>query len=196
MDITKSYLAGTKSIYKMQLMPIAYAPNTERPENSQEIFSLFMYDSLEAYNKTDSALIINIKPEWLFQKLELMNARSDDPSNRIFILDQNKEIYSPVAPADEGLSELKDEIYRRIDASNQAVSQFTYKLDGQKQIVNYMANASTDWVIVDIEPYTGVLAQIEQLKKVFITVAAISFSWRSSLPSSCPTSCTIRSTCC
>ncbi|SFA73240.1 transcriptional regulator, AraC family [Cohnella sp. OV330] len=175
MDITKSYLAGTKPIYKMQLMPIAYAPNTERPQNSQEIFSLYMYDSVETYNKTDSALIINIKPEWLFQKLELMNARSDDPSNRIFIMDQNKEIYSPVAPADEGLSELKEEIYRRIDASNQAVSQFTYKLDGQKQIVNYMANASTDWVIVDIEPYTGVLAQIEQLKKVFITVAAISF---------------------
>lgn len=175
MDITKSYLAGTKPIYKMQLMPVAYAPNTERPQNVQEIFSLYMYDSIDAYNKTDSALIINIKPEWLFQKLELMNARSDDPSNRIFILDQNKEIYSPVAPADEGLSELKDEIYRKIDASNQAVSQFTYKLDGQKQIVNYMANASTNWVIVDIEPYTGVLAQIEQLKKVFITVAAISF---------------------
>ncbi|WP_217591825.1 AraC family transcriptional regulator [Cohnella sp. GbtcB17] len=175
MDITKSYLAGTKPIYKMQLMPVAYAPNTERPQNVQEIFSLYMYDSIDAYNKTDSALIINIKPEWLFQKLELMNATSDDPSNRIFILDQNKEIYSPVAPADKGLSELKEEIYRKIDASNQAVSQFTYKLDGQKQIVNYMANASTNWVIVDIEPYTGVLAQIEQLKKVFITVAAISF---------------------
>lgn len=175
MSITKSYLAGTKPIYKMQLMPIAYAPNTERPQNTQEIFSLYMYDSIEAYNKTDSALIINIKPEWLFQKLELMNARSDDPSNRIFILDQNKEIYSPVAPADEGLAELKDAIYKKIGASNQAVSQFTYKLDGQKQIVNYMANASTNWVIVDIEPFTGVMAQIEQLKKVFITVAAISF---------------------
>ncbi|MEK0314723.1 AraC family transcriptional regulator [Cohnella sp. 56] len=175
MDITKSYLAGTKPIYKMQLMPIAYAPFTERPQNTQEIFSLYMYDSIEAYNKTDSALIINIKPEWLFQKLELMNARSDNPSNRIFILDQNKEIYSPVAPADEGLAELKDAIYKKIGASNQAVSQFTYKLDGQKQIVNYMANASTNWVIVDIEPFTGVMAQIEQLKKVFITVAAISF---------------------
>lgn len=176
MDITKSYLAGTRSLNKMQLMPVAYAPNTERPGNTQEIFSLFMYDSLEAYNKTDSALIINIKPEWLFQKLELMNARSDDPSNRIFIVDQNKEIYSPVAPADEGLSELKDEIYRRIDASNQEVSQFTYTLDGRKQIVNYMANASTNWVIVNVEPFTGALASIVQLKKVFITVAAVSFA--------------------
>ncbi|MDG0810746.1 hypothetical protein [Cohnella rhizosphaerae] len=175
MDITKSYLAGTKPLYKMQLMPVAYAPNTERPQNMQEIFSLYMYDSIDAYNKTDSALIINIKPEWLFQKLELMNRTSDNPSNRIFIVDQNKEIYSPIAPVDAGLAELKNEIYKRIDASKQEVSQFTYAYGGQKQIVNYMANASTNWVIVDIEPYTGVLAQIEQLKKVFITVAAISF---------------------
>lgn len=175
MAITKSYLAGTKPIFKMQLMPIAYAPNTEHPEISQEIFSLYMYDSLDTYNKSDSALIINIKPEWLFQKLELMNRSSDDPSNRIFILDQNKEIYSPVAQVDPGLTALKDEIYRRIDASKQEVSQFTYSFDGQKQIVNYIANASTDWVIVNVEPYTGALASIVQLKKVFITVAAISF---------------------
>lgn len=174
LELAKGYLAGVRPLYKMQLMPVSYVPNIDHPETTEEIFSLYMYDSLDAYDKSDSALIVNIKPEWLFQKLELMNLKSDHPSNRIFIMDQNKEVYSPDMQTDEDIAALKDEIYRRIDATGQEVSQFTYAYGGQKQIVNYMVNASIDWVIVDIEPYTGVLASIEQLKKVFITVAAVS----------------------
>ncbi|KRE55849.1 AraC family transcriptional regulator [Paenibacillus sp. Soil750] len=167
------FLNGGKAIFKMQMMPLRYVPDLKHPERSQQVFSLFMYDSLDAYTKKESALIINVKPEWLFEKLELMNRQSSNRSNRIFVLDQNKEMYSPDIQFDQDLGNLKDEVYRQIDTSHRQVSQFTYTANGEKQIVNYIVNRSVNWVIVDVEPYVGVIAAVDRLKIVFITVAAI-----------------------
>ncbi|MDR6550673.1 AraC family transcriptional regulator [Paenibacillus qinlingensis] len=167
------FLSGGKPIFKMQMMPLRYVPDLKHPERSQQVFSLFIFDSLDAYTKKESALIINVKPEWLFEKLELMNRQSTNRANRIFVLDQNKEMYSPDVQADQDLGDLKNEVYRQIDASKRQVSQFTYTANDKKQIVNYIVNRSVNWVILDVEPYVGVLAAVDQLKVVFITVAAI-----------------------
>ncbi|NQX58048.1 AraC family transcriptional regulator [Paenibacillus qinlingensis] len=167
------YMSGGKPIYKMQMMPLRYVPDLKHPERSQQVFSLFIYDSLEAYTKKESTLIINVKPEWLFEKLELMNRQSSNRANRIFVLDQNKEMYSPNIQDDKDLGNLKEEVYRQIASSGRQVSQFTYMANGEKQIVNYIVNRSVNWVIVDVEPYVGVLAAVDKLKIVFITVAAI-----------------------
>jgi AraC-like DNA-binding protein len=167
------FLSGGKPIYKMQLMPLRYVPDLKHPERSQQVFSLFMYDSMDAFTKKESALIINVKPEWLFEKLELMNRQSSNRSNRIFVLDQNKEMYSPDIQDDHDLGDLKGEVYRQIASSRRQVSQFTYIANGEKQIVNYIVNSSVNWVIIDVEPYVGVLAAVDRLKAVFITVAAI-----------------------
>lgn len=167
------FLSGGKPIYKMQMMPLRYVPDLKHPERSQQVFSLFLYDSLDAYTKKESALIINVKPEWLFEKLELMNRQSSNRSNRIFVLDQNKEMYSPDVQDSQDLGDLKDQVYQQIASSGRQVSQFTYIANGEKQIVNYIVNRSVNWVIVDVEPYVGVLAAVDKLKVVFITVAAI-----------------------
>jgi YesN/AraC family two-component response regulator len=167
------FLSGAKPIFKMQMMPLRYVPDLKHPERSQQVISLFMFDSLEAYTKKESALIINVKPEWLFEKLELMNRQSSNRSNRIFVLDQNKEMYSPDIQNDQDLGNLKDVVYRQIDTTHRQVSQFTYMDTGEKQIVNYIVNRSVNWVIVAVEPYVGVLAAVDRLKAVFITVAAI-----------------------
>ncbi|OAS15617.1 AraC family transcriptional regulator [Paenibacillus oryzisoli] len=167
------FLSGGKPIYKMQMMPLRYVPDLKHPERSQQVFSLFLYDSLDAYTKKESALIINVKPEWLFEKLELMNRQSSNRSNRIFVLDQNKEMYSPDVQNSQDLGDLKEQVYQQIASSGRQVSQFTYIANGEKQIVNYIVNRSVNWVIVDVEPYVGVLAAVDKLKVVFVTVAAI-----------------------
>ncbi|KRF09986.1 hypothetical protein ASG89_00050 [Paenibacillus sp. Soil766] len=167
------FLSGGKPIFKMQMMPLRYVPDLKHPERTQQVFSLFMYDSLDAFTKKESALIINVKPEWLFEKLELTNRQSSKRSNRIFVLDQNKEMYSPDIQDNQDLGDLKEEVYRQIASSQRQVSQFTYMAQGEKQIVNYIVNSSVNWVIIDVEPYVGVLAAVDQLKIVFITVAAI-----------------------
>ncbi|MBO7743161.1 helix-turn-helix domain-containing protein [Paenibacillus sp. MWE-103] len=173
MNQIDEFLSGGKQIFKMQMMPLRYVPDLKHPERSQQVFTLIMYDSLDAYTKKESALIINVKPEWLFEKLELMNRQSSNQSNRIFVLDQNKETYSPDIQNDQGLGGLKDEVYRQIASSHRQVSQFTYMASGEKQIVNYIVNSSVHWVIVDVEPYVGVISAVNQLKIIFATVAAI-----------------------
>ncbi|MBM7565805.1 helix-turn-helix domain-containing protein [Paenibacillus sacheonensis] len=173
MNRIDEFLSGGSRIFKMQLMPLRYVPDLKHPERTQQVFSLYMYDSLDAFSKKESALIINVKPEWLFEKLELMNRQSSNRSNRIFVLDQNKEAYSPDIQDDQDLGGLKDEVYRQIAASHRQVSQFTYMAGGEKQIVNYIVNSSVNWVVVDVEPYVGVLSAVDQLKVIFATVAAI-----------------------
>ncbi|PYI51934.1 AraC family transcriptional regulator [Paenibacillus flagellatus] len=176
MSILNGFLEGAKPIYKMQLMPVEYIPDAKHPERTQIVFSLFMYDSLAAYSKAESALVVNIKPEWLFQKLELMNRRSANPANRIFILDQNQEMYSSDEGTGPDVAGLKSDIYRHMAASPGQVAQFTATVGGEKQIVNYMVNGSINWVVVDMEPYAGVVAAVDKLKVVFGTVAAVSLA--------------------
>ncbi len=169
----EGYLNGSDPIYKMQLMPIEFTPDVRRPERKQYVFSLFLYDSLDEYTRTESALIINVKPEWLLEKLELANGQSGNRSNRMFILDQNQEIYSASARTDLDLEALKDEVYRHYADGGNQVAQFTYAVGDDKHIVNYMVNPSVDWIIADIEPYAVVLAAVDKLKLVFLTVAAV-----------------------
>jgi AraC-like DNA-binding protein/GR25 family glycosyltransferase involved in LPS biosynthesis len=175
MNTIDGFLSGIKPIYKMQLMPVKYIPDPKHPDKTQEVFSLYMYDSLDVYNKSESALIINLKAEWLFEKLELMNHQSLSGSNRIFILDQNQEIYSAATQDDLDLDDVKNEVYRHIASTQNQVSQFTYTNNNEKQIVNYLINSSIDWVIVATEPYIAVVAAADQLKFAFITVAVVCF---------------------
>lgn len=175
LKIIDDYLDGRKLIYKMQLIPVEFIPDSKHPEKTQEVFSLYMYDPSDTYTKTESALIINVKPEWLFQKMKMMNNLSSNRSNRMFIIDQNKEIYSPTVQTNLNFADLKSEIYRRIASSDQQVAQFAYSEDNEKLLVNYMINTSINWVIVDIEPYTSVLSAVNKLKTAFIIVAAVCF---------------------
>lgn len=175
MPLMDDYLSGKNPIYKMQLMPVEFTPDSKHPERTEEVFSLFMYDSLDAYSKSESALIVNIQPEWLFEKLDLLNNRTDGSSNQIFILDQNKEMYSPSGEDSDELAGIWSEVNRQMEASQNEVAQLTYTYRGSKQIVNYMVNPSIHWVIVDVEPYANVMASVKQLKIVFVTVAAVCF---------------------
>lgn len=177
MPIMEDYLEGKRPLYKMQLMPVEFTPDSKHPERKEEVFSLFLYDSLDSYSKSESVLIVNIQPEWLFEKLDLLSSRSaaGRSSNRIFILDQNREMYSPSGEETAELAAIRSEVYRQLDSSQREVAQFTHAYRGDKQIVNYMVNPSVDWVIVDVEPYDHVMRAVEQLKAVFFTVAIICF---------------------
>ncbi|MFC4600798.1 helix-turn-helix transcriptional regulator [Cohnella hongkongensis] len=167
------YLDGKRTIHKMQLMPDRFAPDPKHPERQQDVFSLYLYDSLDAYTRTESAVIVNIRPEWLFQQVELMNNLPANRSSTIVLFDQKQAAYSAAERSDLDLSHLKGEVYRHLAASHDPVSQFTYTYGDQKQIVNYMINPSIDWVIVDIQPYEAVMASIRELKLVFTAVAAV-----------------------
>ncbi len=169
----EGYLNGDDPMYKMELMPVRFQPDVRRPERTQDVFSLFLYDSLADYVKTESALILNVKPEWLLEKLELMNGRPADRANQLFILDQNMNFYSPNAETKLDLEALKGEVRRHYDAEGSDAAQFTFESGGEKYIVNYMSNPSVRWLIVDVEPYAVVLAAVDKLRIVFLTIAAV-----------------------
>ncbi|MFD0669946.1 helix-turn-helix domain-containing protein [Cohnella sp. GCM10027633] len=175
MPLMKDYLEGKHPIYKMQLMPVEFTPDSKHPERKEEVFSLFLYDSLDAYSKSESVLIVNIQPEWLFEKLDMLNSRSDGSSNQIFILDQNREIYRPSGEESGELMGIRNEVYRQLDSSHRDVAQFTHPYRDDKQIVNYMVNPSVNWVIVDVEPYAHVMWAVDELRNVFFTVAIVCF---------------------
>jgi AraC-like DNA-binding protein len=174
MTLTNDFLEGRKPIYKMQLMPVKFIPDQKHAERSEEVFSLYMFDSIGNYSKSESVLIINIKSEWLYQKIDILNTLPSNKSSQIFILDQNKDLYSPYVQKDEYLADLKSEVNRHIASSQNQVAQFTYSVHNEKQIVNYMINKTNNWVIIDVQPYTAVIAAINKLKIAFIVVAAIS----------------------
>ena len=173
LDRLDGYLSGEEPIYKMQLMPVRFHPDIRYPERMQDVFSLFLFDSLADYARTESALILNVKPEWLLEKLELMNGRPADRANQLFVLDQNMDVYASSVRSNLDLEALKSEVQRRYVADGNEVAQFTFESGGEKHIVNYMANPSVQWIVVGVEPYDVVLAAVYKLRLVFLTVAAV-----------------------
>lgn len=167
------YLSGRKQMYKMEFMPITLNGKANTAEQSIDVFSLFMYDSLTRYTKSQSALIVNIKPEWLFQNIKIINGLSDKKAGHIFILDQNQQVFSPAPYPGIAGDELMGSINRQIRSANKSASQFTYVFNHQKQIVNFIKNSANNWVIVNIQPYEVVLEEIHKIRMASIVIIVV-----------------------
>ncbi|WP_227013805.1 helix-turn-helix domain-containing protein [Paenibacillus psychroresistens] len=168
------YLSGRKQMNKMQFIPIKFPAKSNATEQNIDVFSLFMYDSLTQYSKSQSALIINIKPEWLFQNIEIMNGFSANKAGRMFIMDQNSEAFSPTLYPNIANDELKKRINQQIKSTNKTASQFTYTSNHQKQIVNYIINSPNNWIIVNVQPYEELLGAVKKIRIASIIIILVS----------------------
>lgn len=151
-------------------------------------FAFIVTDALRPYRGTESALILFIKPDWVFDSLRRMNDAGDDSQGAIYIRTPDGELLS------DGRSE-RSYIPDRADVTalvasglegQDAESGFVIgDAGGGKSIVTYMKGIG-DWTILYIQPYAPLMKEVTATREkallvtgAFLLLAAALSFWLS-----------------
>ncbi|OGO81600.1 MAG: hypothetical protein A2Y21_03815 [Clostridiales bacterium GWC2_40_7] len=172
-DVTGSY----KEIPRMKLIMRKITPS-EKSGNDQNryVFSYFMYDNLDKSKNMDGGVIFNIKPEWIFNNIKMLNTTDLVNHDKFLILNNDTGELIEVDPSDSSFRKgLKDDYSLHIKKSengNKAFDFFTCRINGNDFLVTYVKVEKSNWVILKTQPYNEILGYINLLKKniIFITL--------------------------
>lgn len=158
----------TGDIQKMKLVPMKLT------ETSPEIdmFSYVMYERLGPYSPSDSALIINIKPEWLIDNIKLINDLAVRQESSIILMDQAGSMLSSKGRPGSDMELLRSVIagHARQDSAG---GYFIHTIGGERQIVSYSGTVIPGWYAVSLQPYSSVIHNTKQIRKLSIVTTVI-----------------------
>lgn len=160
------YLMGADSVPKLQLVPIYYGESDRRISH----FSFFMYSNAAGtlFGSGSSALIFNIKPEWLFANVSEINRLTEYSDSHLLIIDGSGNIVNDLS-GNGSWNRLRDRIEARRQSDGGSRS-FIDDNDGLSSLVTYVPTPNNDWTIVSVQPYDAVFQVIREMK-AFATVA-------------------------
>jgi len=167
-EIVKLLKKQTK-LPRMELLPM----NFSGKEQNVDFFSLVIYQNFYATNtRNESALVVNIKSEWLYENLRSVNDFSIPDQSGIYIMDKNGNVISSGNPQLllSGM-ELKQAVMEHKTADSASFGSFSSTLDGkQKLLVTYLDMKDTDWKVISIQPYEVVLGHIQKMRTTSVSV--------------------------
>lgn len=172
-DQLATLLKREEKLPRMKLIPMNFSGR----ERQVDFFSLVVYQNFGAVNNgRESALVVNIKPEWLYDNLQSVNVFDDPARSGLFILDADGGVIMSgggAIPADTG--RLGEELVRHAGAvGSEPFGSFTGRLgEDDKQLVTYMKLRDSDWMIVSVQPYEVVLGGIREMRATSIAVIVV-----------------------
>lgn len=149
-----------ESVLKMKLIPMDLSDKT----SGVEAFTFFMYDSLGPYKKGESALALNIKPEWVFNNIRMINDMDIRRASSFFLVNREGEALLPSGSLPIEPESLRQAVAEDIRDDEPAGYKIR-KIDGEKYIVSYSETLLPDWYAVSLQPYSTVIHSIEQIRQ-------------------------------
>ncbi|THF73337.1 helix-turn-helix domain-containing protein [Cohnella fermenti] len=161
------YMQTHPAVPKLQLIPMKLDPGQD---DVFDTFSFFIYDGSELNSAKGSVLVLNIKPGWLLDNVEALNAVTEREDDVIFVTDSEGNVLisnNRMLPEQEGM---KDELLRRIAASDSVLDYFTYTYQSKKYMVSYLTRGLNNWQIIRLQDYDIVLENVSRMRWTAITV--------------------------
>ncbi|MDF2717993.1 MAG: AraC family transcriptional regulator, partial [Paenibacillus sp.] len=141
---------------------------TDERNANVDLFSFFVLESHPTNGEAPNAVIVNIRPRWVFENIYNLNSlggRQDD----IVLLDRNGKALA--YPSEAALT-LADAARRPSAGDGPDPGIFTVrKLNGEKYLISEMSVGVNDWSIMSILPYDQVMGRVESFRDIsFILV--------------------------
>ncbi|WP_271753576.1 AraC family transcriptional regulator [Cohnella sp. JJ-181] len=155
-------------IQKMKLVPMKLTDSS----TNIDWFSYIIYEELGPYSAGDSALIINIKPEWLINNIKLINEWAVKQEGAIILMDKEGNRLSSNGKPGEDTEPLRAAIEQHA-VQNSSGGYFIHEIGGEKQIVSYSSTIIPDWYAVSLQPYSAVIHNTRQIRKLSIATTVI-----------------------
>ncbi len=153
-----------------RLMPM----KTDDRSPNVDLFSFFVLESHPTGGGLPNAVIVNIRPQWIFDNISHLNELAN-PRDGIIVLDQEGKM---MAYHDGGSSPGED---NRLDLAAIGSPERTgdsgpwsiRRYDGRKYFVSEMSIGLNDWRLVSILSYEKVMGQMESFRNISFLLIGI-----------------------
>ncbi|SFI87455.1 Helix-turn-helix domain-containing protein [Paenibacillus sp. UNC496MF] len=156
---------------QLQLLPMNFSG---RP-NAVDFFSVVIYESFTSMNDNESAIVLNVKPQWVFDNLKVVNGFAAPDESGIFLMDKDGRFI--LSGDEQNLPQLNDlGLALGSDASgrDESFGFFSHRFQGKgESIVSYMQMGVAGWKVIGVQPYGAVLGGISQMRETFAIVIAV-----------------------
>lgn len=160
-------LAQQPNAKKMSLLPVKLADRSSGA--AVDFFSYMMYDKLDASGQ-QSMLILNVKPEWLFNNIKAINDLAYDNSGSVLLMDGSGTMYTSGNAVAAGIPE---GVTDRIKRSAADFELFTYGRGKNKSIVTVMSLGVYGWKAVSIQSYDYAFRELRGIRNVLLLVTSL-----------------------
>ncbi|MFD0671504.1 helix-turn-helix domain-containing protein [Cohnella sp. GCM10027633] len=153
---------------QLQLLPMNFSGRA----NAVDVFSLVIYETFFERNRSESAIVLNVKPEWIFDNLKVVNELAMPGASEIFIMDDaGTVIDSGGGVATPNLDGLAEAIAADEAGSGSTFGVFTSSIgSAEKSMVSYMKMGVGNWKVISVQPYDTVLGSINKMRMTSVFV--------------------------
>ena len=138
---------------------------SDDPRTAVDFFSYMMYDSQDKNVSQASKLILNIKPEWLFNNIKSINDLAYDKSSSVLLWDGQGHLYSEENTTAEFLPV---GLVERIKSSTAEFETFTFGKGRGKSIVTVMSLGVYHWKAISIQSYAFAFSPLISIRNMLI----------------------------
>ncbi|QHT63062.1 helix-turn-helix transcriptional regulator [Paenibacillus lycopersici] len=151
-NVLKQYRSGHADMPDMKFIPVAIADN----QGSRTVLTLFKQES-------GSILMVNVKPQWLFDNVRAINDLADSALGEVMMFDADGNSLSmgTTDAVDDGT---KRQIISKVEARQATEGYFTLGSGSGKKLVMFSTSATTGWRIVGMQSYKAAFGALDQIR--------------------------------
>ncbi|MDF2922415.1 MAG: hypothetical protein K0R57_1329 [Paenibacillaceae bacterium] len=156
---------------QMRLLPM----NVSGQEHSVDFFSVMIYETYDESSRDDSVLILNIRPEWIFDNMKAVNDFAAPEQSSLFMIDNTGQVIISGNPhPTPSFAQLQTVMEKQRSENRDSFGFFTPEFAGLgKHIVTYMNMGAGEWQVVSVQPYKSVIGDIYKMRTTSVGVILI-----------------------
>ncbi|WNR45404.1 helix-turn-helix transcriptional regulator [Paenibacillus roseipurpureus] len=162
-ESAKRMITDPKRITNLKLEPLRTGLLPQLKQDEFDLFSFALYET-SSTGEYNNVLVLNVRPEWLFDNLKAVNRLATSPQSGVFLIDGDGVVYNPehnVMLADQ---QFKNELLRHLHAPENSLNTFIYGVGKEKKLITSLNTGAGDWSVVNVQPYSDVVREISQLR--------------------------------
>lgn len=168
----KGYLADAGRVTKAELLPMRM--NTAS-QQELDVFTYVMYESTPGYKPGSGVMLINVKPEWVFDNIRRLNDIGTEQAGELFIVGREGHAFTENLKPRELDGKLRSSIEAHRQESGMKPGLFSLELEGRKQLVSYMPTDVFGWTLVNMQPYEVIFGALNRWKTTTLVLTGCFF---------------------
>lgn len=140
-------------------------------DSSIDYFSFIHFEDANRTITDQSALIINVKSNWLFENIDIINKIAENRASTV-VLNQTGEVMNPSRLARQEAAQIESALAQHVARSELEMDSFIDNSSDDKRIMTYVT-LDNGWRIVSVQPYEVALEKILKMRSTTIAVTVI-----------------------
>lgn len=159
-EALKAYMSSRADLPKLQLIPL----DLDGEKEGVDLFAFFIYDGPTFGSVNGNALILTVKPGWMFDNVKALNRVAERENDVLFVTDGDGQVLMAGDRMLPSGLDIKKDLLGRMGSTNNALDSFIYEQDEKKYKVTYLSKGLNNWQIISLQDYDDVLDSVRQMR--------------------------------